>query len=487
MKIRPIIGLEIHVQLKTKSKMFCGCSAQYFGAEPNTHMCPVCLALPGALPRANKKALENAIKVGIALHCRINNFSKFDRKNYMYPDLFKGYQITQYEIPICEEGYVDLKRGDGSALRVGIIRAHQEEDTAKSIHEDGYTLVDGNKAGVPLLEIVSAPDMTSVEDATLFAEYVYTTLRFIGVSDCDMEKGQMRFDVNVNVEIEQDEKDGRTEKIATPIVEIKNLNSFRSMQRALAYEISRQQEEYEKTGIAFGKGNKTTRGWSDDKGHTYLLRSKEEAEDYRYFPDPDLPPVVFSDEEIEQLKNEIGKLPHEIQQEYISLGLNADTALYMTSARSLFAYFEIGRKIYNKEKNLANWMKGDLAFAISQRGLDVKDIQKILPVDQLVGLLQQIDSGVISHTAGKEVLADMLDTHESAESIISKKGLAQVGDSDEMKVIVEKVIGMNESAVINYKAGKSGALMFLVGQVMKEMKGKGNPAVITSLIESILQ
>ncbi|HEX9059234.1 MAG TPA: Asp-tRNA(Asn)/Glu-tRNA(Gln) amidotransferase subunit GatB, partial [Clostridia bacterium] len=295
MKVTPIIGLEIHVQLKTKSKMFCACSAEYFGDKPNTHMCPVCLALPGALPRANKKALENAVKVGVALHCKINKYSKFDRKNYMYPDLFKGYQITQYEIPICGNGYVDIETREGKTKRIGIIRAHQEEDTAKSIHEKGFTLIDGNKAGIPLLEIVSEPDMADEFEAKAYAEYIYNTLRFIGVSDCDMEKGQMRFDVNINLKVTKEEN-GNTEELATPIAEIKNLNSFRSLQRAILFEVERQKEEFEKTGETIAKGNKTTRGWSDDRDETYPLRSKEEAEDYRYFPDPDLPPVVFSDE-----------------------------------------------------------------------------------------------------------------------------------------------------------------------------------------------
>ena len=423
--------------------------------------------------QANKRALEQAIKVGLALHCTINTFSKFDRKNYMYPDLFKGYQITQYEIPICENGYVDIERRDGSHQRIGIIRAHQEEDTAKSLHERDYSLIDGNKAGVPLLEIVSAPDMTSMEDASIYAQQLYNTLRFIGVSDCDMEKGQMRFDVNINVAIEETNKKGDSERVATPIVEIKNLNSFRSMERAIEYEVERQCKEYEKTGIAIGKGTKTTRGWSDDRGETYLLRSKEEAEDYRYFPDPDLPPVVFSEGEIEQIKQEIGMLPSEIYRSFIDdEGFSHETALFFSTSRMFYEYLQQGLKQYDNTKNLANWIKGDFASKVYEMAQDTKILEEVLPVSYLTDMLTLVDEGAISNTAAKTVLDEMVKTKKHPKEIVKEKGLSQVSDAGEIETIVKQIIEQNPDAVEKYRSGKTSIVMFLVGLVMREMKGK---------------
>jgi len=480
--MKAIIGIEIHVQLQTASKMFCGCDAAYFAAEPNTHVCPVCLGLPGALPRANKKAMELAAKAGIALHCTVNTFSRFDRKNYMYPDLFKGYQITQYTQPICENGFLDVTRKDGSVFKVGIIRAHQEEDTAKSIHEKKWTLVDGNKAGIPLLEIVSAPDMYSIEDAMAFAQSLQTILAFIGVSGCDMEKGQMRFDVNVNLEIEP--------KVATPIAEIKNLNSFRSMGLALQYEIERQEVEFKETGIQFGKGNKTTRGWSDDRGETYLLRSKEEAEDYRYFPDPDLPPVVFTTEEIAGFASEVGMLPYDIYETYTTdLHMSAEIARVFSSDKALYEYFETCRKDYTDSVKLANWIKGELLSYINANSIGIKtndDMIKLLKPANLIELLLLMDKNVLSGSAGKQVCKEMLVSGKRAEVIMKEMNLVQVNDTDVIEEAVNKVLVANMDAVAKYKAGKDGALMFLVGQVMRDTKGKGNPGMIKAMLEKKL-
>lgn len=434
MTITPIIGLEVHVELETKSKMFCGCPADHFGKEPNTQTCPVCLGLLGALPVPNKKAIENCIQIGLALNCTINKHSKFDRKQYFYPDLAKGYQISQYDEPFCSDGFLNLDSGK----KIGIERVHQEEDTGKLQHTilDGekVSLVDFNRSGVPLVEIVSKPDMSSSEEAKEYLKKIHEIIRALGVSNADMDKGQMRLEPTVNVKIE---KDG--EVFYTPLAEIKNINSFNFVASAIEYEVKRQVKEWEETGVVKTATNKTTRGYDSVKKVTFLQRTKEEAKDYRYFPEPDIPPFVVDSEYIESLKSSMAKLPTQIIKDLIERGLGEKNAkLLYSKSDCLNIYFQYENKVTDANKLASLLINGKI------------DLQK----DILVQFQELTNKG---------------NTNES-----------------ELKSIVQKVIDSNQSLVAEYKNGKSNLLGYFVGSAMKETRGEASPQVLSKLLADLL-
>jgi aspartyl-tRNA(Asn)/glutamyl-tRNA(Gln) amidotransferase subunit B len=454
------IGLEIHVQLKTKSKMFCGCNNMAEGAEPNTLVCPVCLGLPGTLPVANNQAIEWTLKTGLALGSKIAEFSKFDRKHYFYPDLPKGYQISQYDLPFIIGGQVEIEV-EGAKKVVELTRIHLEEDAGKLVHAGADSLVDLNRAGTPLMEIVTEPVIDSPLQAKIFLQELRSILRYLDVSDADMEKGHMRADANISVSSD--------DKLGTP-VEIKNMNSFRMVERALLYEEKRQREELEKGS----KIVKETRGWDDAKGETYSQRSKEIAADYRYFPEPDLPPFRLNEIfDLDKLKNEIPELPAQKRNRYSSeLGLSLQDAEILALDKDMALYFEkVAAEI--SPKLAANWVINELKF----------DGLLALKEENLIDMLKMIESGEISGKIAKDVLVGMIETGKTASEIVAEKGLKQIGDESEIGSIVDKVISENSEIVASIKSGKTSAMGFLVGQIMKETKGQANPAIVNKILE----
>ncbi|MEW5757857.1 MAG: Asp-tRNA(Asn)/Glu-tRNA(Gln) amidotransferase subunit GatB [Candidatus Omnitrophota bacterium] len=459
-----VIGLEVHVQLKTNTKNFCSCSAE-FGAPANSHCCPVCLGLPGSLPVLNSKAIQLGIKVGLALNCKVANYIKFDRKNYFYPDLPKNYQISQFDMPIAENG----KLGE-----IGVKRVHLEEDAGKLIHEGNSSLVDLNRAGMPLLEIVSEPDINSPEIAYEYLTNLKAILRYLEVSDCDMEKGTLRCDANISIR-----KIG--EKELGTKTEIKNLNSFKAVRQALDYEAKRQIKEIE-------TGNRIvqeTRLWDDAREITVSMRSKEEAHDYRYFPEPDLPPFIFDDNQIQAIKNSIPELPKEKKNRFIQgFGLSEKDAEVLTSDKKIADFFEETLKTYNKPKNICNWIIGPLLSELNTRNLTIETLG--ITSQALIELIEFVESGKISNLKGKEALTKMLDTKKSAKEIISELGLEQISDTGQLQTIVEAIIAQNAKSVSDYKNGNENAIMFLVGQVMRQSKGKANPIVVKELLKNTL-
>ena len=479
LEFETIIGLEVHAQLLTRSKMFCGCSADYVGAEPNTHVCPVCLGLPGALPVINRQAVRYTIMTGLALNCQIPAYSKFDRKNYMYPDLMKGYQISQYDLPLCVNGYLEYEH-DGVRKRVGIRRVHLEEDTAKLVHANdggvGYSLVDVNRAGVPLIEIVTEPDLRSPEEARAFLMALRQVLRYLGVSTANMEEGAFRCDANIS----QRTRDG---SIIGPKVEIKNMNSFRSVERALAYEVERQR-------AALQRGEQLiqeTRGWLEDQGMTVSQRTKEYAEDYRYFPEPDLPPLFLTEAEVAEIRAEMPELPlarwERFQAEY---GLSPQESALLTEEREVADFFEAclqGDR--QRAKAVANWITGPLFALMRERGLSLSGLG-IRP-EQLRQLVTLVENGTINALTAKDVLEAVCATGKDPETIVAEQGLAQVSDVAQLRAVVQSVLEQNPKAVADYRRGKSAALGFLLGQVMKALGGRANPAVARELLEEALQ
>lgn len=476
-----VIGLEVHSELKTSSKIFC-CSSTEFGGDPNTHICPVCLGLPGVLPVANRKVIEFAIKTGLALNCQIAEYSKFDRKNYYYPDLPKNYQISQYDLPIAEHGHLDIIV-DGGHKRIGITRVHMEEDAGKLVHQGAtmasstYSLVDYNRTGVPLVEIVSEPDLRSAEEARLYLEKLKAVLQYTDVSDCKMEEGSLRCDANVSVRpIGQKEFGTRTE--------LKNMNSFRALQKALEYEVERQIEILEDGGRVIQE----TRTWDEAQGITLSMRSKEEAHDYRYFPDPDLVPMIISRAWVEEIRQTLPELPDARKERYIrDYGLPEYDAEVITGSKELSDYFDEGLKHTKNAKALSNWVMGELLKFINAAGMGVNEPGFPVPAANMAELVELIDKGVISGKIAKDVFKEMQEKGQQPGAIVEAKGLKQISDEGAIAAIVDDVIAKNPQSVDDFKSGKERAIGFLVGQVMKATKGQANPEVVNKLLREKMQ
>jgi len=468
-----VIGLETHVQMATNTKMFCSCKVE-FGAPPNTNVCPVCLAFPGSLPVVNKKAIEYAIKASLALNCQINELSVFARKNYFYPDLPKGYQISQYDKPLAVNGYIDIKE-NGEHKRIRIHRLHIEEDAGKNIHEGNYSYIDLNRAGTPLMEIVTEPDISSAEGARLYLEKLRNIMRYIGVSDADMEKGQLRCDVNISL------KPKGSDKLGTK-VELKNINSFRFIQKAIEYEIERQAK-------LLKKGEKIiqeTRLFDPSSGKTYTMRTKEEAHDYRYFPDPDLLPLFITKEQIEKIKSTLPELPDEKVQRYINqLGLPEYDAEVLSSDKDLALYFENVIKIFpSNPKAVSNWILNELLGKLNEKGLHIT--QSPIKEKDIAEILELIQNGTISGKIAKDIFNEMFETGKSPRQIVEEKGLKQISDEGEIRKIIEEVLSKYPVEVEKYKNGNEKLFGFFVGQVMKETKGKANPAIVNKILKDLL-
>ena len=474
MAYKTIIGLEIHVELKTKTKMFCHCKNE-FGEEANTNVCPICLGLPGALPQVNEEAINYAIKAGLAMNCKIHQHTRFDRKSYFYADLVKGYQITQDELPLCYEGYVNIEDEDGNDKKIRLIRIHVEEDTGKSLHTDkGETLLDYNRSGVPLIEIVTYPDMNSAKEAREFLEKLKATVIYLGVSDGKMEEGSLRCDVNVNV---VDTETG----VKTNISEIKNIGSFRGVEKAIDFEVSRHIALLEK-----GENTKKeTRRWDELKGESILMREKIKANDYRYAPDGDIPPMDISDEMIDTVRKEMPELPDEkvarLMKDY---GVSKDDAKTLSLDVSLANYYEELAKKVGDNALALNWLLGDVLRRLKE---DNKSIDQMpFAIEDLEKLLTLVKTNKINNNAGKKVLQEMFKAPEDPEAIVKRLGLVQVTDEGAIEAVVDKVLEANPQSIEDFKNGKSRAFGFLVGQVMKEMKGKGNPQIINELLNKKL-
>ena len=475
-----VIGLEVHAELKTKTKAFCSCSTE-FGAEPNTHVCPVCLGMPGALPVLNKRVVEFAIRAGLALNCDIQKFNKMDRKNYFYPDLAKNYQISQWDEPICLGGHIDI-RVNGEKKRIGITRIHMEEDAGKLVHS-GLTIstsdssaVDYNRAGVPLIEIVSEPDMRSAAEARAYMEQLKAILEYTDVCDCKMQEGSLRCDANISVMPE-----GATE-FGTR-AEIKNLNSFRALERAIEYEVERQIEIVEDGGHVVQE----TRTWDDANGVTLSMRSKEEAHDYRYFPEPDLVPINLDQAWIDEIKATLPELPSARKERLLAEDVPEDNADIIVASKKVADYFDDGTKATKNLKALSNWLIGDVAGYLNAEGIEIDDPEFKITPNHLGELVNLIDKGVLSSKLAKQVFAEMLKDNEAPEALVKKLGLEQVSDAGELGKLVDEVIAANPQSIADFKAGKKKALGFLVGQIMKATHGKANPGMVNKMLMEKLQ
>lgn len=476
MKYEAVIGLEVHAQIRTASKMFCACPNCY-GSEPNTNVCPVCMGYPGVLPVPNKEAIRKTVIAGLLTNCTIAKYSKFDRKSYFYPDMPKNYQISQYDLPFCANGYIAIGgtgfSGEPMAEKnIGITRIHLEEDVAKLTHFHGASGVDYNRAGVPLMETVSEPDMRSADEAYAYLTSLKEIFVYGGIGDCDQEKGQMRCDVNISLRPEGQKEFGTK-------VELKNLNSFRAVHRAIDYEIWRQSEVLSSGGTI----RQETRGWNDDTGETYLMRTKEQAHDYRYFPDPDLAPVVLNDEFIADLRANLPELPGKMRERFVEqYALTPYDAEVLTQDKEIASYFETAAKYVKTPKTLANWIISELLRELDSSGLASCKVN----AENLGGLIALIESGTINGKIAKEVFAEMLESGESAKAIVDAKGLAQVSDTGAIAKIVADAIAANPKQVQQYLDGNEKVLMYLVGQVMKLSKGKANPPMVIQLLKEQL-
>jgi len=476
-KYEMVCGLEVHVELQTKTKIFCGCTTE-FGGDQNTHVCPVCLGMPGALPVLNREVVNYAIKAGLALESEIAEFSKFDRKNYFYPDLSKNYQTSQFDLPICIGGRLEIEV-DGEKKWIGITRAHMEEDAGKLVHS-GETIstsnessVDYNRAGVPLLEIVSEPDLSSIPEVLAYLEKLVQILEYIEVSDCRLEQGSIRFDVNVSL------RPLGTETLGTR-TETKNLNSYSSVRRCMEFEIARQARKLK----AGEKVVQETRTWDEGQGITLSLRSKEEAHDYRYFPEPDLPPLVIDREWMERIRKTLPELPTVRRARLQALGLPAYDAAVITQAREMADFFDEALTYYGDAKTLANWVMGDVTRLLNTNQCSV--LNSPISAKQLAELLELINKGTLSGKIAKSVLEEMYSTSKDASAIVKEKGLAQISDEGALHGIIDTVISANPQSVEDYKAGKDKAIGFLVGQIMKATRGQANPGLVNQLLKEKL-
>ncbi|ACM23475.1 Asp-tRNA(Asn)/Glu-tRNA(Gln) amidotransferase subunit GatB [Thermotoga neapolitana] len=480
MRYRPVIGLEIHVQLSTKTKAFCSCPADVFELPPNTAICPVCTGQPGALPVPNEEMIRFAVKTALALNCKIHKYSRFDRKNYFYPDLPKGYQISQYFYPIATEGFLEID-GDEGRKKVRIRRLHLEEDAGKLVHEGdsitraSYSLVDMNRCGVPLIEIVTEPDISSPREARVFMEKLRSIVRYLGVSTGDMEKGALRCDANISV---VDTETGRQSNR----VEVKNMNSFRFVEKALEY-------EFERIVKAMERGEdveRETRGWDMTTKTTVSMRGKEEESDYRYFPEPDIPPVVLSDEYLEEVKKELPELPDEKAKRFMrEYDLPEYDAKVLTSSKELAEFFEECVKVVNRPKDLSNWIMTEVLRELNERNIEITE-SKLTP-QHFADLFKLMDEGKISIKIAKEIFPEVFETGKMPSQIVEERGLVQINDEKLIEELVKKAMEQNPKAVEDYKAGKKKAAGFFVGFVMRETKGKANPELTNKIVQKLLE
>ena len=464
-----VIGLEVHAELSTKTKIFCSCPTE-FGGEPNTHCCPVCMAMPGALPVLNKKVVEYAIKAGLATNCDIARISKNDRKNYFYPDLPKSYQISQFDMPLCTKGYVEIETEDGPK-KIGLVRIHIEEDAGKLNHDEfgRGSLVDLNRSGVPLIEIVSEPDMRSTKEVESYLKKLKSILEYIEVSDCKMQEGSLRADVNVSVRKKGDKEFGTR-------TEMKNMNSFRSITRAIEYEAMRQVEVIEQGGKIYQE----TLRWDEVSGKTFSMRDKENAQDYRYFPEPDLGIIKISDEMIENIKKTLPEMPESRKERYIKeFKLPEYDSNILTSSKYLSDLFEKATEKCHNPKAVSNWIMTDITRILNEKEQEPNDIP--FKSEDLGKLVELIDKGTISSKIAKQVLEEMFENPKDPEDIIKEKGWIQISDEGAIKEVVTKILEANPASITDFKAGKDRALGFLVGQAMKETRGKANPQMLNKM------
>jgi len=465
-----VMGLEVHAELSTKTKIFCACPTE-FGGEPNTHCCPICMAMPGTLPVLNEKVVEYAVKAGLATNCEISRNSKNDRKNYFYPDLPKAYQISQFDKPLCEHGYVEIEDDNGEKKKIRLTRIHIEEDAGKLNHSEfgAGSLVDLNRAGVPLIEIVSEPDLRTSKEVEQYLRKIKSILEYIEVSDCKMQEGSLRADVNVSVR-----KKGET-KFGTR-TEMKNMNSFRSIVRAIEYEANRQIDLIEEGG----KVEQNTLRWDDVSGRTFSMRDKEDAQDYRYFPDPDLVAIRLSEEYIQNIKDNLPELPESRKTRYMEkFGLSEKDAKLITASKYLSDLFEGAEKICKNAKAVANWILSDISRIINEKEMEPDQIP--FSSEELAKTIELIEKGTISSAIAKKVIIELFENPQDPEVIIKEKGWIQISDEGAIKEVVLKVLQANPQSVADYKGGKEKALGFLVGQAMKETKGKANPGMLNKM------
>ena len=465
-----VIGLEVHAELSTKTKIFCSCPNE-FGGEPNTHCCPVCMAMPGALPVLNEKVVEYAVKAGLATNCEISRDSKNDRKNYFYPDTPRAYQISQFDKPLCEHGFVEIEDDEGNLKKVRLLRIHIEDDAGKLNHDEfgGGSLVDLNRAGVPLIESVSEPDLRSAGEAERYLKKLKSIFEYIEVSDCKMQEGSFRADVNVSVRKKGDTKFGTR-------TEMKNMNSFRSIVRAIEYEKNRQIDLIEEGGTV----EQTSLRWDDVSGKTFPMRSKEDAQDYRYFPEPDLVAIRLSEEYIENIKKNLPELPESRKARYMSeYGLSEKDARLITASKYLSDLFEGAKNICENAKLSANWILSDISRILNEKEMEPDQIP--FTAEQLGKMIVLIENGTISSAIGKKVLDELFENPNDPEEIVKSKGWIQISDEGAIKEVVMQVLDANPQSIADFKAGKDRALGFLVGQAMKATKGKANPQMLNKM------
>ena len=470
-----VMGLEVHTELATKTKIFCGCSTA-FGSEPNTHVCEICSGMPGTLPLLNERVVEFAVRTGLATNCKITQKTKFDRKNYFYPDLPKAYQISQLYLPICRNGYIEVKGENGEPKKIGIHEIHMEEDAGKLIHDEfeDCTLVDYNRCGVPLLEIVSEPDFRSADEVIEYLEKLRAILQFTGVSDCKMQEGSLRADVNLSVRPKGEKEFGTR-------TEMKNLNSFHAIARAIAYE-SRRQIDLLEDGEAVVQ---ETRRWDDNKGYSYAMRSKEDAQDYKYFPEPDLPPIEISDARIQEIRESMPELPEQKKQRYREeLGLPEYDTEILTGNMAFVTLFEEAVKLCDSPKDVANWIMGEVMKLLNDTGTLPEDMT--LAPEKLAVVIQMVKSGKINRGTGKTVLEKVFTDGVDPESYVKENNLAQITDLGAIRPVLEEVIAANEKSVSEYKAGKTQAMGYIMGQAMRALKGKAPAQEVQKLLHELL-